>query len=60
MLGVWHDFYNSPYNILLVEALAKAIHPELFGTLDPTATLHDLDAHYLDAPQAGTYWVTAP
>jgi iron complex transport system substrate-binding protein len=60
VLGVWHDFYNSPYNILLVEALAKAIHPELFGTLDSTATLHDLDAHYLDAPQAGTYWVTAP
>jgi iron complex transport system substrate-binding protein len=60
VLGVWHDFYNSPYNILLVEALAKAIHPELFGTLDPKATLHDLDTHYLDAPQAGTYWVSAP
>ena len=25
-----------------------------------TATLRDLDTHYLDAPQAGTYWVTAP
>jgi iron complex transport system substrate-binding protein len=60
VLGVWHDFYNSPYNILLVEALAKAIHPELFGALDPIATLRDLDTHYLDAPQAGTYWVTAP
>jgi iron complex transport system substrate-binding protein len=60
VLGVWHDFYNSPYNILLVEALAKAIHPELFGTLDPKAALHDLDTHYLDAPQAGTYWVSAP
>jgi iron complex transport system substrate-binding protein len=60
VLGVWHDFYNSPYNILLVEALAKAIHPELFGALDPKATLHDLDTHYLDAPQAGTYWVSAP
>ncbi|MEI9915686.1 MAG: ABC transporter substrate-binding protein [Methylovirgula sp.] len=59
MLGVWHDFYNSPYNILLVEALAKAIHPELFGTLDPKATQHELSTHYLDGADAGTYWVTA-
>ena len=60
VLGVWHDFYNSPFNILLVEALAKTFHPDLFATLDPKATQDELYTHYLGAADAGTYWVTAP
>lgn len=57
--GLWHEFYNTPYNILAVEVLAKWIHPELFKDLDPKQTRHELYAKYLPLPDTGTYWVDA-
>ncbi|WP_397449149.1 ABC transporter substrate-binding protein [Pseudomonas sp. NA-150] len=57
--GLWHDFYNSPYNILAIEALAKWIHPQAFGDLDPQKTQDTLNTRFLDTPLAGQYWVDA-
>ncbi|WKV52394.1 ABC transporter substrate-binding protein [Dickeya fangzhongdai] len=36
--GVYHQFYNHPYNIVGVEILAKEIYPQQFDKLEPTAT----------------------
>ncbi|MEE2730589.1 MAG: ABC transporter substrate-binding protein [Pseudomonadota bacterium] len=36
--AVWHDFYNSPLNIVALEAFAQWLHPERFPTLDPEQT----------------------
>lgn len=55
--GLWHEFYNSPYNILALETLAKWVHPELFGDLDPKATERELYATFLPFKDTGTYWV---
>jgi iron complex transport system substrate-binding protein len=57
--GLWHEFYNTPYNILAIEALAKWIHPELFKDLDPEQTKHELYSQFLPLPETGTYWVNA-
>lgn len=54
--ALWHNFYNTPVNILALEALATWIHPELFADLDPAATLAELNERFLAVPLAGTYW----
>lgn len=56
--GLWHDFYNSPYNILAIEAMAKWIHPEKFTSLDPQHTLQVINQQFLGTPLAGQYWVS--
>lgn len=55
--GLWHDFYNSPYNIVAIEALAKWIHPELFQDIDPAKTQQDMAKSLLAIDNTGTYWV---
>ena len=58
MHGLWHDFYNSPYNILAIEAMAKWIHPEKFASLDPQHTLEQINQQFLGMPLAGQYWIS--
>ncbi|WP_018901620.1 ABC transporter substrate-binding protein [Rhizobium sp. 2MFCol3.1] len=55
--GLWHEFYNTPYNILAIEALAKWTHPDLFKDLDPEATKHELYKSFLPLDETGTYWI---
>lgn len=57
--GIWHAFYNSPYNVVAIEAMAKWFYPDRAATLDPQATLKTLYSTFLDVDDAGTYW-TAP
>ncbi|MCI0753890.1 ABC transporter substrate-binding protein [Teichococcus vastitatis] len=54
--ALWHNFYNSPYNILALEALARWIHPALFAEVDPAATLAEMNGRFLAVPLDGTYW----
>ena len=56
--ALWHDFYNSPYNILAIEALAKWVHPQTFADLDPHQTLEQINRQFLDTPLAGQYWIS--
>ena len=58
--GLWHDFYNSPYNILAIEALAKWINPAKFKDLDPQQTMAEMNKQFLDTPLAGQYWIDQP
>jgi len=57
--GIWHAFYNSPYNVVAIEAMTKWLYPERAAALDPQATLDALYRQFLDVDNAGTYW-TAP
>ncbi|WP_370636736.1 ABC transporter substrate-binding protein [Komagataeibacter sp. FNDCF1] len=57
--GIWHSFYDSPYNILAVEVMAKWFHPDLFGDVDPEATREELHARFLPVRQEGTFWIGA-
>lgn len=55
--GLSHQLLNSPLDILAVEALAKWIHPELFGKIDPAATLAEINSRFLAVPVEGIHWV---
>jgi iron complex transport system substrate-binding protein len=56
--ALWHHFYNSPYNLLAVEALARWLHPALFADLDPAATLAEMNRSFLAVPLEGTFWTS--
>ncbi|EPO6706495.1 ABC transporter substrate-binding protein [Pseudomonas aeruginosa] len=57
--GLWHDFYNSPFNILAIEAMARWVHPERFTGLDPAATQAQINRDFLRIGLDGSYWVDA-
>ncbi len=54
--GLSHHLLNSPLDVLAIEAMARWIHPELFGTLDPRRTMAELNTRFLAVPLTGTYW----
>ena len=56
--AIWHHFYNSPFNVVAVQAFAKWLHPSLFADLDPTATLRDLHARFQPFAVKGAYWIS--
>ncbi|PVZ40419.1 ABC transporter substrate-binding protein [Pseudomonas sp. CC120222-01a] len=56
--GLWHDFYNSPFNILAIEAMARWVHPERFEDVDPQATMGEIN-RMLKVGLDGQYWVDA-
>ena len=58
--SIWHNFYNSPFNIVALEAFAKWIHPERFGDLDPQETLRRIYADFLGFELQGTYFAKLP
>jgi iron complex transport system substrate-binding protein len=55
--GLSHQLLNSPLDILAVESLARWIHPELFGRLEPQKTLTELNDKFLAVPLEGAYWI---
>ncbi|MGE0799681.1 MAG: ABC transporter substrate-binding protein [Lautropia sp.] len=54
--AVWHNFYNSPFNVVAVQVFAKWLHPELFADLDPRATLQTMYQRFQPIALEGTYW----
>ena len=55
--GVWHHFYNSPFNVTALAALARWLHPEEFNDLDADALLADFYQDFQPVAFQGTYWV---
>lgn len=53
--GIWHNYYNSPDNILALEAFAKWFHPELFADVDLDETFRELQ-RFVPVPLQGAYW----
>lgn len=58
--AVWHHFYNSPLNVVAVQAFAKWFHPERFPELDPAATLRTAHERFAAVPLDGVYWISLP
>jgi len=48
--GVYHHFYNHPYNIIGMEILAKDIYPQQFADLNPVADYHQLVKTFTHLP----------
>lgn len=55
--AIWHQFYNSPYQFVAIQEIAKWLHPELFKDLDADATLKALHERFLPLPYQPGYWV---
>ncbi|MFA6966880.1 ABC transporter substrate-binding protein [Bosea sp. (in: a-proteobacteria)] len=56
--AIWHQFYNSPYQFVAIQEIAKWLHPELFKDLDADATLKTLHERFLPLPYEPGYWVS--
>lgn len=54
--AVWHHFYNSPFNVAAVQAMARWLYPERFADLDPRATLQGLYSRHMPITLTGVYW----
>ncbi len=55
--GLFHNLIATPLNIVVVEALAKWINPSLFESLDPAATMKEINTKFLAVPLEGIYLV---
>ncbi|MFP7672721.1 ABC transporter substrate-binding protein [Marivita sp. S0852] len=56
--GIYHQFYNSPYHFVAMQAFAKWMHPERFTELDPDATMRQLHEQFLPIDYSGQFWAT--
>lgn len=56
--SVYHQFYNSPYHFVAMQAFAKWLHPELFEDLDPDATMAELHERFLPIGYSGVFWAS--
>ena len=54
--SVYHQFYNSPYHFVAMQAFAKWLHPDLFADLDPDATMAELHEKFLPIDYSGVFW----
>ncbi|MCR4264785.1 ABC transporter substrate-binding protein [Nitratireductor sp. ZSWI3] len=54
--AIWHQFYNSPYQFVAIQRLAKWFHPELFAGLDPHDTFRTLHERFLPIDYQRGYW----
>ncbi len=56
--SVYHQFYNSPYHFVALQAFAKWFHPDAFEDLDPQATFEELHTRFLPFSSGGVFWAT--
>lgn len=58
VMAIYHQFYQSPYHFVAVQALAKWLHPEKFADLDPHATFKELHERFLPIDVSGVFWTS--
>lgn len=59
--GLYHNFYNHPYNIVGLEYLAKFIYPQQFSQLNPADTWHQILTRFTLIPEGkGVLGAQAP
>ena len=56
--AIWHQFYNSPYHFVALQQLAKWLHPDAFGDLDPERTFREFHEQFLPIAYSGAFWVS--
>lgn len=55
--AIWHQFYNSPYQFVALQRIARWLHPDLLSDLDADETLRELHERFLPIPYRPGYWV---
>lgn len=59
VLALYQQYYDTPFNIIAVEAIAKFLHPNLFTELDPQADSDYLHKTFTTLEGDGVFWVKA-
>ena len=57
VMAIYHQFYDSPFNVIALEAMAKLFHPQAFGDVDPQANLEVLYRDYVGIPYSGLFFI---
>jgi iron complex transport system substrate-binding protein len=57
VMAIYHQFYDSPFNVVALEAMAKLFHPEAFSDVDPQADLASLYRDFAGIPYSGLFYV---
>lgn len=56
--GLWHQFYNSPFNYLALLQIAAWLHPEDYADVDVQQEWADAQEKYSPVPSDGTFFST--
>ena len=56
--AAWHTFYVVPQHIVMMEAMAKWLHPQAFRDVDPAKSWAELHQRFQAVPPTGTFWVS--
>lgn len=56
--AIWHQFYNSPYQFVAIQQLARWFHPSLFADLDADATFREFHERFLPIAYQPGYFVS--
>ncbi|TIL41081.1 MAG: ABC transporter substrate-binding protein, partial [Mesorhizobium sp.] len=51
-------FYNSPYQFVAIQQMAKWLHPDLFADLDAEVTFKELHEKFLPVGYRPGHWVS--
>ena len=57
VLALYQQYYDTPFNIIAVEAIAKMLHPALFPELDPQADSLMLHKTFTALDGSGLFWL---
>ncbi len=58
--SIYHQFYNSPYHFVAMQAFAKWFYPDKFSDIDPEATFKELHERFLPISYSGVFWGSLP
>lgn len=56
--ALWHQFYNTPYQFVAIQQVAKWLHPEAMADLQPDALWQQLHHQFLPVPMQGAFWAS--
>jgi len=54
--SIYHQFYNSPYNFIALQAFAKWFYPDDFKDLDLQASFEEFHDTFLPIEFSGVFW----
>lgn len=57
IMAIYHQFYDSPFNVIALEAMAKLFHPQAFADVDPQADLATAYREYVGLPYSGLFFL---
>ncbi|MFD5867388.1 ABC transporter substrate-binding protein [Corynebacterium sp. NPDC060344] len=56
--GLYHQFYDSPYNVFALEQIGAWLHPDKFKDVDPVADFAEFHREWLPFELSGTFFAS--